>query len=587
MIYRIILFILIAPVAINAQLELSQNVIENIEARIAAGLNPSIAVGIVSPNGMEYYSFGKTKADGDVVSEHSIYEIGSITKTFTGILLAQLAIEGKVGVDDPANDYLPDDAKLPDYNGMEITLGHLSDHTSSIPRMPTNFEPSDPANPYKDYTVDNMYQFISSLELEREIGSLYEYSNLAQGLLGHILATVEGVSYEQLVKDRICTPLEMQETAITLSGPMLDNLAIGHSSGMEVSNWDIPTLAGAGAIRSSTHDMLRYIAANIGLIETDFADAMGMSHYPRHDLAGGEYVGLGWHIKPHDEGDIVWHNGGTGGYRTFAGFVKEKQLGVVVMTNSTDGVDELGIHLLDNSSYLEEIKPRLAAELKKAIDQNGPEAAMARYKELEGQSDTYDFDESAVNSLGYSYMGVNNTDAALAVFEVNMIAHPESFNVYDSYAEALMEDGQNEEAIKYYKKSIDMNPGNTNGVQMLKKLGVEYEVEAYEVDESILKGYVGTYQLMEGFDIVVSVDGSQIFGQATGQGQFEMFPTSDTEYYLKVTPAEIHFNLSDTGEVESLVTAQAGCFKVDLRGLGRLLVTTSEGGQEMVAKRVR
>jgi CubicO group peptidase (beta-lactamase class C family) len=488
-----------------------------------------------------------------------VYEIGSITKTFTGTLLAEMSISGVVSVDDPANKYLPKKAKLPSQNGVEITLGNLSDHTSSLPRMPSNFDPADPANPYADYGEKDLYEFISSVELTRDIGSQYEYSNLAQGLLGQILANEAKMDYEELVETVICEPLEMNETTITLDGEMQKRLAPGHSNGIVVSNWDLTSLAGAGAIRSTTHDMLIFLAANMGLKQTDLAAAMEMAQKPRHDKAGGDMVGLGWHIRPTDDGDIHWHNGGTGGYRAFTGFIKDKKYGVVLLTNSTESVDDIGIHLLDPGSPLQEINPQIATEVRKAIDEGGPDAGIARYREIkESGSDKFEINEDAMNGLGYYYMGRKNIPAALAVFKLNMEEFSESFNVYDSYAEALMEDGQDSLSIAYYKKSLELNPGNTNGIDMLAKLGVDYQPPAIKVDEAALESYVGTYELAPGFNIEITRDGQQLFGQATGQGQFELFASSETEFYLKVTPAQIHFHVGDDGYVTSLTLFQGG-----------------------------
>jgi serine-type D-Ala-D-Ala carboxypeptidase/endopeptidase len=336
--------------------DLPANVVESIQKRVGEGINPSIVVGIIDKGGPRYYCFGKKSLTDTVVNEHTIYEIGSISKVFTGILLAYQSEVGKLSIDDPAQKYLPSTVQIPKSDGKEITLGHLSDHTSGLPRMPDNFDPKDFSNPYADYTVDLMYAFFSSYQLPRDIGSEYEYSNLAQGLLGHILALNAGTSYEDLMISTIAGPLGMNETKVAFDGNMKLNLAIGHSEGREVSNWDIPTLAGAGGIRSSVHDMLKFLAANIGLTRTSLRKAMDKSHQTRHSKAGDSRVGLGWHISNGTDGDVIWHNGGTGGYRTFAGFVKETQKGVVVFTNSTEGVDDIGFKLLNPDAVLTPVK---------------------------------------------------------------------------------------------------------------------------------------------------------------------------------------------------------------------------------------
>jgi CubicO group peptidase (beta-lactamase class C family) len=337
---------------------LPAKVLNSIESRIENEINPSIAIGIVDENGARYYNFGKMSREGQLVDEHTIYEIGSITKVFTAILLAQQVIDSLALLDDPINDYLPPEVKVPVMGLSDISLGNLSDHTSGIPRMPSNFAPSNPNNPYADYSEEQMYPFISNYEPTREVGSAYEYSNIAQGLLGHILALNSDLSYESLMIKNIASPLGMDETRITFDQKMKDNLAIGHNSGAETENWDIPTLAGAGAIRSSTYDMLKFLSANLGYTETPLRAALDMTHKIRHNKAGDMRVGLGWHIKKGAEGDVIWHNGGTGGYRAFAGFVMESGKGVVALTNSTVSVDDIGFHLLDPDSDLREIRSK-------------------------------------------------------------------------------------------------------------------------------------------------------------------------------------------------------------------------------------
>lgn len=540
-----------------AQKALPAEVVTSINARINNGYSPSIAIGIIDKDGPKYYLFGTKTAGGQPVNEHTIYEIGSISKTFTGILLAQAVLEGRVKTDDPAQIHLPSGVKLPTKDGQQITLGHLSDHTSALARMPSNFNPKDPANPYADYTVDQMYTFLNGYTLPRKIGEQYEYSNLAQGLLGHILSLKAGTSYEALMLNKIAKPLGMRETKITFDEKMKLNLAMGHSHGVQVSNWDIPTLAGAGAIRSSVHDMLIYLQANMGLKKSKLYPAMQLAHQARHDKpGGGTRVGLGWHISKGAEGDVIWHNGGTGGYRTFAGYVQETGKGVVVLTNSDKGADDLGFHLLNSAAKLIEVKKSALVEIRKTLDAQGTDAAWKVYGNLKKDL-SYTLDEDEVNSLGYNYLQSGNTKAALVLFKIYLAEYPKSANAYDSYAEALMKDGQKEAAIENYKKSLELNPNNINATEMLAKMGVGEGVKVFPVEESILESYVGVYELAPNFTITVTRKGSQLFGQATGQGQFELFAKSATEFFLKIVDAQITFSVND-GKVESMTLFQGG-----------------------------
>jgi D-alanyl-D-alanine-carboxypeptidase/D-alanyl-D-alanine-endopeptidase len=316
-----------------------------------------IVVGVIEPKGRRIVSYGNLeKGDSRPLNGDTVFEIGSITKVFTSLLLADMVEHGEVSLTDPVAKYLPDGVKMPEGGGRAITLQDLSTHTSGLPRLPTPFKPRDPANPYADYSVEQLYQFLSSYKLTREVGSKFEYSNLGGGLLGHALARRAGVNYETLVKSRVCGPLGMSSTGITLSPEMKARLAAGHNGKLEtVSNWDLPTLAGAGALRSTANDMLAFLAANLGYTKTPLAPAMAaMLKVRRPTGAPGLEIGLGWLVRTRGANEVVWHNGGTGGYRSFAGFDPKARVGVVVLSNTETaaGVDDIGMHLIDAGSSL-------------------------------------------------------------------------------------------------------------------------------------------------------------------------------------------------------------------------------------------
>src|SRR5271170_8100898 len=317
----------------------------------------AIVVGIIDANGRRIISYGHfEKGDTRSLNGDTIFEIGSETKVFTALLLSDMVQHGEVSLDDPVSKFLPATVKLPQRNGKSINLVDLATHTSGLPRLPTNLSPKDPANPYADYTVDQLYQFLSTYQLTRDIGSQYEYSNLGGGLLGHLLALRAGTTYEALVESRICKPLAMKSTAITLTPEMKARLAPGHDAQLEtVPNWDLPTLAGAGALRSDANDMLTFIAANLGYVKSPLAPAMAaMLNTRRPTGTAGLEIGLGWHIITKGDKQIIWHNGGTGGYRSFMGFDPKSKVGVVLLSNVSTpvGVDDIGRHLLDPSSPL-------------------------------------------------------------------------------------------------------------------------------------------------------------------------------------------------------------------------------------------
>ncbi len=284
---------------------------------------------------------------GKPLDESSVFEIGSITKVFTGILLADMVLRGQVRLDQPVAELLPPDVRLPTRGGKVITLQQLSTQTSGLPRLPGNMTPADPSNPYADYTVAQLYAFLGAHELRRDPGVLYEYSNLGVGLLGHALALRAGKPYETLVRERILQPLGMESTAITLTRDMRVRLAQGHDAGgTPVPLWDLPTLAGAGALRSTIADMRRFIAAAASPPDNAVGRAIRMAIEPRFTVNQSLTIGLNWHRIRVADDTIVWHNGGTGGYHTFAGFNTRTRASVVMLTGSTQDNDDIPRHLV-------------------------------------------------------------------------------------------------------------------------------------------------------------------------------------------------------------------------------------------------
>jgi D-alanyl-D-alanine-carboxypeptidase/D-alanyl-D-alanine-endopeptidase len=257
---------------------------------------------------------------------------------------------GDVALDDPVQKYLPAGITMPARNGVAITLAHLATQSSGLPRLPTNFRPADMRNPYADYTAERLYAFLSSYELTRDPGTEYEYSNLGVGLLGHILSLGGGRPYGDLVKQRILDPLGMTHTGITLTPWMRDHLVAGHdAAGDTVRLWDMGVLAGAGALLSDAVYMLAFLAANVRPDTSRLGRAMALAHEPRAGAGSPAMaIGLSWQRLNLDGDTILWHNGGTAGFRSFAGFRPSNGTAVIMLTNSGgQGEDDVGFHLLN------------------------------------------------------------------------------------------------------------------------------------------------------------------------------------------------------------------------------------------------
>ena len=310
---------------------------------------PGIVVGLIDEKGSRVLAYGNRGTDqASSVDGDTVFEIGSATKVFTTLLLQEMVDRNEVKLDDPIGKFLPPSVKSPSRNGKQITLLDLATQSSGLPRLPDNLMGLRTLmhldNPYADYTPEKLYEFLASYKLTRDIGSKYEYSNLGMGLLGHVLALKARTNYEALVITRICDPLKMNSTRITLSPELKSRLATGHNAkGKPVSNWDFQTIEGCGALRSTVNDMLKFLAVNMGIDPCSIADAAVKTHIPLRDADLGQRIGLGWHTST---AGIIWHNGGTGGYRSYVGFSPRTHRGVVVLCNSANDVDDLALEIL-------------------------------------------------------------------------------------------------------------------------------------------------------------------------------------------------------------------------------------------------
>jgi len=309
-----------------------------------------IVVGLISPEGRRVVSYGRLQAgDSRPLNGDTVFEIGSITKVFTSLLLADMVERGEVALTDPVAKYLPSNVRVPDHRGQQITLADLATHTSGLPRMPVNVQPADPGNPFADYSVRHLYEFLSGYKLPGNIGAVYEYSNIGGALLGHTLAQRAGLPYESLVEKRIAQTLDMKSTRVTPTDDMKARLAAGHAYALEPTpNWDLGALGAAGALRSTANDLLSFLSATMGYIRTPLAPAMARMLTVRRNRDRGT-IGLGWFFDVRGDVELISHSGSTGGYQSFMGYDPKSRLGVVVLSNSGTGagVDDIGFHLLN------------------------------------------------------------------------------------------------------------------------------------------------------------------------------------------------------------------------------------------------
>jgi D-alanyl-D-alanine-carboxypeptidase/D-alanyl-D-alanine-endopeptidase len=312
-----------------------------------------VVVGIVEPRGRRVITYGtRGLADRRPMTGDTVVDIGSITKLFTSLLLADLAVRGELAIDDPVSRYLPAEVRVPERDGLPITLADLATHTAGLPLRPSNLVSADPDNKYAGYTIERLYEFLSAYALPRTPGTAYEYSNVGYGLLGHVIARRIGKDYAAAVRSRITGPLGMADTRIVPTPAMKARTAVGYTLEMKPAvSWDFGALEGAGALRSTANDLMKLLEACLGYRKTALAPALRVMVATRRPggMQPSTQIALGWNVLVAGERELVWKNGSVGGYRAFIGFDLAARVGVVALSNAQTGigVDDIGLHLLD------------------------------------------------------------------------------------------------------------------------------------------------------------------------------------------------------------------------------------------------
>jgi CubicO group peptidase (beta-lactamase class C family) len=319
---------------------------------LAPGMPTGFTIGVVQHGVRRILTYGAAKPD-------SVFEIGSISKTFTATILAQMVVQHTVRLDEPVRELLPPGTVAKPASGREITLLSLSDQHSGLPRMPDNFNPADPANPYADYDAKALYSYISRHGVALPENAPFGYSNLGVGLLGQALANRAGMPYPQLLQEEVTGPLGMSETGVALTPSMRARFIQGYNAaGSAAHAWDLDALAGAGAIRSTANDMLTYLEAQLHpdklsaeVLTTPagatLPAAIALTHELHAEAGPGMHIALNW--LQYDGTGSLWHNGATGGYSSFALFNPRLNFAVIVLANNTAGprsiTDQLGLHV--------------------------------------------------------------------------------------------------------------------------------------------------------------------------------------------------------------------------------------------------
>jgi CubicO group peptidase (beta-lactamase class C family) len=311
-----------------------------------------MVVGMVDEDGNRIVSYGRLDNGTDQeMNGDTVFAICSVTKTFTGLLLQDMIERGEMKLDDPVAKYLPQSVRMPTRNGKGITLRQLATHSSGLPKWPDDLNPQRADHPYDDYTAEKFYADLSGYQLTRDPGAEFEYSSVGMGLLGHVIAMKAGTNYESLVVDRICRPLKMDSTRITLTSELRSRNATGHNdlgyavynlpgfpvsegpgvwtnrpqnSALEVTSnspgrHENLAMVGWGELHSTVNDLLKYVSANLGLTPSSLTPLMEKTHAVHFHQTRDIGVGLAWFVTPGLQGTkIISHVGDTLGFSSFS-----------------------------------------------------------------------------------------------------------------------------------------------------------------------------------------------------------------------------------------------------------------------------
>jgi len=309
---------------------------------------PGLMIGISRDGEKTFYSYGYAdSASKKIFGPGTVFEIGSITKTFTANLLLQLDAKKIITIDNPLSVYIPGTG-INDTVLSKARLKQVANHTSGLPRLPEGMDKVEGytmMQPYAYYKKEDLYTFL--LRMKNLKPGNYSYSNLGFGLLATIMENETNSSFESLLEKYIWKPLGMENSYIN-AGKARADTATGYFYGKPASYWVFDCMAGAGAIKSNAIDLLKYLDAHINPDKTQLGEAIKKVTEPLHTISANMQIGYGWHTLENLKHRITWHNGGTYGFSTFAAFETLTRNSIVLAANSSGvnaALDKLAIDL--------------------------------------------------------------------------------------------------------------------------------------------------------------------------------------------------------------------------------------------------
>lgn len=472
--------------------------------------------------------------DAARIGPDTAFEIGSVSKTMTAALLADLIGQGKGSLDDPLSAWLPPGTKLPDYQGKPILLRHIVTHTSGLPSLPSRMGAPDMTDPYAKLDEAALLASLGDVTLTTAPGTTFEYSNFASMVLSYAVARRAGTDMETLMKQRLFAPLDMQHAYINTS-PAGVRAAVGHApNARPTSAWHFQTnLAGVGGVRATLDDMVRYVQGQLGAEANIIAPALKLS---QQKVSDAPPMAMNWMLMPVGGRTVHVHEGGTGGFSSFVSFDKEKRRGVVILSdttwNSIGSLGSLGLHLVDASFPLG--KPRVEVR---------PDAAL-----LDGLVGDYAL-------AGGMKMTLRRQGDALEIHPAGQgayrMGHDSAGDFYPRDFDAVLRPQRGADGYTF----IWMQMGAAVPATRIDKAATR---PAFAVEVATLPDYEGEYPLVPGFGLTVRVQGDALTVQGTGQPALPVKAVQRDVFVMDAVGAEISFERDAAGKVVALTLKQAG-----------------------------
>lgn len=581
----LVLIVFLISFSITAQKESKEieQFVKELDQKIPQLLNdfivPGTAIAIIE-NGeiilQKGYGYSNIETETKITTKTG-FNIGSISKTVAAWGVMKLVQEGKIDLDAPAEKYLTR-WHLPEskFDSNKVTIRRLLSHTAglSLHGYP-GWSPKDKL-PTIEESLDGKNNGPGRVEIIMDPGTKWKYSGGGFSMLQLIIEEVTGQKFENYLQAEILNPLGMTNSSYTIDDKIMSSSSQEHNNFGEVIDFELFTAQAAAGLHTTIEDFTIFAQASLYAGKKNKKSQKILSAKILENMmvpspaSNGRY-GLGYQVDSIQGTSMTLrgHGGANTGWHAFLRVNTTTNDGFIMVTNGGAG------HNIYRQIFCDwifwktgksmgnrcNIRPSIANKLKQIVDSKGIDSIAAMYIGLKNnQANKYNFSEGQLNQLGYHYLGNEKIDYAVTIFKINVDAFPNSSNVYDSYGEALLKNGNKEKAIENYKKSVKLNPGNESGVKILKELGVNTGglFKEIVVADTILQSYVGKYEMRPEFVITITKNGNQMKAQATGQGEFEIYPKSDTVFYLKVVEAQVTFNLNVDGLVTSMTLLQNG-----------------------------